>query len=211
MPRITPVMATSVDGAWALGGSDGVVRPARTFVAISTGVTLVSAVVFLGILAIDGELASTADLLVQSGFLAFIGGFAAVGAVLTVHRPDNAVGWLMAGLASSLALRSACEELAVRLYDGSGSESARWVALGVNALDPVWLTLLVGLAAVFPHGQLPGQWWRRAMRTVVVLGCVAVVLAPFATYEGSRSPSPPSSTRVSAVTASSCCRFRAGW
>jgi signal transduction histidine kinase len=86
--------------------------------------------------------------------VAFIGGFATVGALLGWKRPANPIGWLMCGTALSYTAGNVGQLLLSRF--------ARTQALG-DWLGWAWL-FGIGLVAVvlllFPTGALPSRRWR---------------------------------------------------
>jgi len=86
--------------------------------------------------------------------VAFIGGFATVGALLGWKRPANPIGWLMCGTALSYTVGDVGQLLFLR--------SVRTQALG-NWLGWAWL-FGIGLVALvlllFPTGALPSRRWR---------------------------------------------------
>ena len=86
--------------------------------------------------------------------VAFIGGFATVGALLGWKRPANPIGWLMCGTALSYMAGNVGQLLLSRF--------ARTQALG-DWLGWAWL-FGIGLVAVvlllFPTGALPSRRWR---------------------------------------------------
>ena len=86
--------------------------------------------------------------------VAFIGGFATVGALLAWKRPANPIGWLMCGTALSYTAGDVGQLLFLRFV--------RTQALG-DWLGWAWL-FGIGLVAVvlllFPTGALPSRRWR---------------------------------------------------
>jgi energy-converting hydrogenase Eha subunit A len=86
--------------------------------------------------------------------VAFIGGFATVGALLGWKRPANPIGWLMCGTALSYTAGDAGQLLFLR----SGRTQALGDWLGWAFLFGVGLVALVLL--LFPTGALPSRRWR---------------------------------------------------
>jgi len=99
----------------------------------------------------------------QVSFLILFGAFAAVGALLVAHRPENLVGWIF--YTSGI----------VGAFSGFGGEYARYTlltnpgslpyGLAVGLLsDVVWLWALIQmftfLPLLFPTGRLPSPRWR---------------------------------------------------
>ena len=106
------------------------------------------------------------------------GMFAAMGALLAVTRPYNAVGWVMAAAALLLVVGS------------TGDLYAAWVMTTRGAPDPLavlgawvqswyWLLLLwlifAALPLVFPDGRLPSRRWRWPAAVGVVGAAGSVV------------------------------------
>ena len=95
------------------------------------------------------------------------GMFAAMGALLAVKRPRNAVGWVMAGAALLLVTGATGELYAAWVMTTRGRPDALAV-LGAWVQSWYWLLMLwlvfAVLPLVFPDGRLPSRRWRRARR-----------------------------------------------
>jgi hypothetical protein len=97
--------------------------------------------------------------------------FAAVGLLLAAKRPWNVVGWLLLGVALSLALNVLFVRYAVYgllAHPGSLPGATVTAALGSSA----WVFLISALALLFltfPHGRLPSRRWRIAVWGVLVI------------------------------------------
>jgi two-component system, NarL family, sensor kinase len=97
--------------------------------------------------------------------------FAAVGVLLAAKRPRNVVGWLLLGVALSLALNILFVRYAVYgLLAHPGSLPGATVAavLGSSAWV-ILLSSLVLLFLTFPNGHLPSRRWWIAVWGVVVI------------------------------------------
>jgi hypothetical protein len=88
--------------------------------------------------------------------------FAVVGVVLAAKRPWNVVGWLLLGVALSLALNILFVRYSIYgllAHPGSLPGPTVTAALGSSA----WVILISSLALLFltfPHGRLPSpRWW----------------------------------------------------
>jgi hypothetical protein len=99
--------------------------------------------------------------------------FAAVGLVLAAKRTRNVVGWLLLGVALSLALNVLFVRYAVYgllAHPGSLPGAAVTAALGSST----WVILISALALLlltFPHGRLPSpRWWTAVWAVLVVDG-----------------------------------------
>jgi hypothetical protein len=97
--------------------------------------------------------------------------FATVGLVLAAKRPRNVVGWLLLGVALSLALNILFVRYAVYgLLAHPGSLPGATVTAEFGS--SVWVILISSLALLlltFPHGRLPSPRWRIAVWGVLVV------------------------------------------
>ncbi|HKC77683.1 MAG TPA: hypothetical protein VKB70_04770 [Gaiellaceae bacterium] len=97
--------------------------------------------------------------------------FAFVGLVLAAKRPGNVVGWLLLGVALSLALNVLFVRYAVYgllAHPGSLPGATVAAALGSSA----WVILISSLALLFltfPHGRLPSPRWRITVWAVLFI------------------------------------------
>lgn len=97
--------------------------------------------------------------------------FAVVGLVLAAKRPGNVVGWLLLGVALSLALNVLFVRYAVYgllAHPGSLPHATVAAALGSSA----WVILISSLALLFltfPHGRLPSPRWWIAVWTLLLI------------------------------------------
>jgi hypothetical protein len=160
--------AMKVAAAWTL---------LAIYVALAAGA--VALVVFQG--------AST-DALGALGFA----GFAGVGAVIALRRPNNAVGWLLLGIAIAFASGESGKD-----YVQEASNPARVaVAWATSWSEYLWFALaVVFLPLLFPHGRLPSRRWRPVVWLGLgglALGVVGSALAPgpLELREGSRIENP---------------------
>ena len=99
--------------------------------------------------------------------------FASVGLLLAAKRPRNVVGWLLLGVALSLALNMLFVRYAIYgllAHPGSLAGATVTAALGSSA----WVFLISSLALLFltfPHGRLPSpRWWIAVWGVVVIDG-----------------------------------------
>jgi len=103
--------------------------------------------------------------------------FAVVGLVLTAKRPWNVVGWLLLGVALSLALNVLFVRYAIYgllAHPGSLPGATVTAALGSSA----WVILISSLALLFltfPHGRLPSPRWWVAVWALLVIDASAWV------------------------------------
>jgi hypothetical protein len=125
------------------------------------------------------------------GALGFAG-FAGVGTVIALRRPDNAVGWLLLGIAIAFASGETGRD-----YVQEASNPARVAVAWVTSWsDYLWFGLaVVFLPLLFPHGRLPSSRWRPVVWLGVAglaLGAVGSALIPglLELREGSRIENP---------------------
>jgi hypothetical protein len=111
------------------------------------------------------------------GALGFAG-FAGAGAVIALRRPDNAVGWLLLGIAVAFASGETAQD-----YVEAASNPARVAVAWVTSWSEyLWFGLaVVFLPLLFPHGRLPSRRWRPAVWLGAIglaLGAVGSALSP---------------------------------
>ncbi len=141
--------------------------PGVVWLAFGLVTTLYVLAVILGSLG-EGYVVSVADFLVPASTYAF----PAVGALITLRRPRNSIGWLCLGIGlswGSVIVLEAYVRYVVVAHPGSlpGFEIALVFA------NVAWIPaigLMIFLILVFPDGRLPSPRWR------VVAGLVALTL-----------------------------------
>lgn len=104
---------------------------------------------------------------------AFLGvTFAAVGALLVVRRPENAVGWcmLLIGVSNALAALTGAVTFSA-VADGQAGAAAAGVAGWLTVLFVMTGTLVFGLGFIFPTGHGHTVTWDRFVR----VGAVALL------------------------------------
>jgi hypothetical protein len=148
----------------------------RTLVAAALGAAAsLAALTFGGLAIASGGAGATPDAIPLT--LAVLT-MAAVGTLLSVRVPSNAVGWLI--LASAVVL--GVEFLALDYAQAStefaggswpGTSVAYWLYGNLLAL-PV-LIMVIGIPLIFPDGRLPSPRWRWAVALVVVMGVSEVL------------------------------------
>jgi hypothetical protein len=104
--------------------------------------------------------------------------FAAVGAVLVVRRPRNAIGWLLL-LGAALGVLSAPQVSgpAGPLVSGTAPLAERAFAWLANVTGIPIFSCYALLAVIFPSGRLPAGRWGRAVRVLIVANAVALVVS----------------------------------
>ena len=88
--------------------------------------------------------------------------FAGTGALLTLRRPGNAIGWLLLIAAVLISLTSVLQGLSI-LTEGAGDPSllSRTLAWLDSVLFFAWIWVVaVMLPLLFPTGRLPSRRWR---------------------------------------------------
>jgi signal transduction histidine kinase len=137
--------------------------------------------------------------------LVFIGTFTmfpVIGYVLAVRRPENSVGWLMAGMGVYFGLGAAVSSLGAYLFD----VGQRDAGLALIAIDqPSWLPVVVlpitFLLLLFPDGHLPSPRWRWfawAVGVSLTLVYFAILLDP-APMQESVAPHMPNPIGIRAL------------
>jgi hypothetical protein len=153
-----------------------------------TGALVAAAVVLLVLLGLDSSYTPEQSLLDSLPDLLLTLSFALVGAVLTVKRPENLVGWALSLAGVGLlvgGVLSAYSELALLAKPEASLPGGR-VA---GALAPgSWTPLMAGvflLLVVFPAGRIPRRW--RAVAAIVLSG-FAFVWVVISTAPGDLEP-----------------------
>ena len=105
-------------------------------------------------------------------------GFAGVGTVIALRRRDNAVGWVLVGIAIAFAVGEVGQ-----VYVAETSNPGRVAVACVTSLTTdVWFSLaVVFLPLLFPHGRPPSPRWRPVLwlgAGSLVLGLVGNGLTP---------------------------------
>ena len=125
------------------------------------------------------------------GALAFAG-FAGVGTLIALRRPDNAVGWLLLSIAIAFAAGEVGQG-----YVAETSNPARVAVACVTSWSVyIWFSLAaVFLPLLFPHGRLPSRRWRPVLwlgAAGLALGVVgsALIPGPLELREGQRIENP---------------------
>ena len=91
--------------------------------------------------------------------------FSTVGAMISAHRPENAIGWLFCSGALVWMLGEFALEYGVYAlvsYPGAlpGGVWAAWFGSWARGFG--WLVIIAFLPLLFPNGRLPGRRWRPA-------------------------------------------------
>lgn len=103
-------------------------------------------------------------------------GLPAVGALLAVKRPDNAVGWAILGTGATIYVFLGVGGLSEYLLAANGAATGVLLVLllVLNAVAPLPFVLLVHVLLLFPDGVL-GRAGRWASRVSIVAGVLAGV------------------------------------
>ena len=107
-----------------------------------------------------------------------------LGGLIASRRPENPYGWLWLGMGMGFALVTFAQVYAAyALVAAPGSLPApRTVAaLGLSVGLVVTLVIAPFLFLVFPDGRLPSRRWRVLAWSIVAVGAVLVIVAPFLT------------------------------
>jgi hypothetical protein len=104
-------------------------------------------------------------------------GYAIVGALVATREPQNSVGWLLLGIASSLAVQGFVESY-VAVAGRPGTVTLAWIGTWAWRW---WLGLTALLALVFPDGRVLSRHWRPALWIAIASLALSIV------YEGLRA------------------------
>jgi signal transduction histidine kinase len=110
-------------------------------------------------------------------------GLGIVGALLSWHRPEQSIGWLMLAFGATFAAQLVCEEFAIVAFREGQSSLSSWLVFGMNVLQAITFPLLAALLIVFPSGRPTSRWGRSGIGVVLVCATLLVALAPFAAYK----------------------------
>jgi hypothetical protein len=149
---------------------------ARAVPAIALGaLSVTAAVISVGLIAALSSPDLTVDVLL--GALAVLS-LAAVGTLLAIRVPANAVGWLLlvAGFILGVRLLAFDYQVASRaIPDGSwpGTDVAAW--LGNYLLGPPIAILIIWIPLVYPDGRLLSRRWRWLVGLTVVMSAGGVL------------------------------------
>jgi hypothetical protein len=144
---------------------------------VSSLAALVCGAVLLVVAVAIVPLSLAAHELVDAAFpIAFAPVFGAVGVIIALRQPRNAVGWLLVGVALLVGGSFDVETYAYLIYH-VGDHGLPLGRIAV-ALAPCWypgLILLPLPILLFPDGRLPSRRWRWGMWVYAVNGAVTVV------------------------------------
>jgi hypothetical protein len=116
-----------------------------------------------------------------------------LGGLIASRRPENPYGWLWLGMGIGFALVTFAQVYAAyALVAAPGALPApRMVAvLGLSVGLVVTLIIAPFLFLVFPNGQLPSRRWRVLAWSIVAVGAVLVIFAPFLTQPSGQFMNP---------------------
>jgi hypothetical protein len=105
-----------------------------------------------------------------------------LGGLIASRRPENSYGWLWLGLGIGFALVTFAQVYAAyALVVAPGSLPAPHMVavLGLSLGFVVTIIIAPFLFLVFPNGQLPSRRWRFLAWSIVAVGAVLVIVAPF--------------------------------
>jgi signal transduction histidine kinase len=110
--------------------------------------------------------------------------FAFAGAVITLARPDNRVGWVLLAAATAWGVGDGLYEWAYRgivVAPGSVPGASGLALAGFPLRGLGWLLIALAVPALFPDGRLPGPRWRWlgwAIGVAVVANTIGGALSP---------------------------------
>jgi hypothetical protein len=107
-----------------------------------------------------------------------------LGGLIASRRPENLYGWLWLGLGIGFALVTFAQvyaAYALVVAPGSLPAPHTVAVLGLSVGFVVTLIVAPFLFLVFPNGQLPSRRWRALAWSIVAVGAVLIIVAPFLT------------------------------
>src|ERR671913_616930 len=105
-----------------------------------------------------------------------------LGGLIASRRPENPYGWLWLGIGIGFALVTFAQvyaAYALVVAPGSLPATHTVAVLGLSVGFVVTLILAPFLFLVFPNGRLPSRRWRVLAWSIVAVGAVLVIVAPF--------------------------------
>ena len=106
-----------------------------------------------------------------------------LGGLIASRRPENPYGWLWLGIGTGFALVTFAQvyaAYAIVVAQGSLPAPHTVAVLALSVGFVVTLIIAPFLFLVFPNGQLPSRRWRVLAWSIVAVGAVLVIVAPFA-------------------------------
>jgi hypothetical protein len=102
---------------------------------------------------------------------------AAVGLVIALRRPQNAIGWVILAVVLGSAVQEAATEYAGAALRNPGTlPGGLLVALLITPAFAVGITALPFMFLLFPDGRLPSPRWRALGWAAVICGGLILVL-----------------------------------
>lgn len=117
------------------------------------------------------------------GFVGVIVAFSSVGALLTVRRPDNPVGWMLAIVGLLFAVVVATSTVSVWGIDAGTMPraAAEWLSVPGNLWVVALSLIAIHVPLRLPDGHLPSPRWRwfsRATIPVIAIALVGMAVQP---------------------------------
>jgi len=106
---------------------------------------------------------------------------ASVALIITLRRPENAVGWLLAAAVLGLGVQQFAGNYGHHALTHPGTLPGGRLAAMVQSVGVVALVALALVFLVFPTGHLPSRRWRPVAWALLAVGCLvvaALVLTP---------------------------------
>ena len=156
---------------WSHGGTDEPMSGGKPWLSVSLVVAcaLLMAVGVAATIDIPGRLsAGGSELLV---FVFPVAAFSAVGGLISLRRPGNPIGWLLAAIGLLFAVAVSCSAVSVW---GLETESlpravAEWISVGSTAWVPALSLIGTQLLLRLPDGVPPSRRWRWYSRMSIAL------------------------------------------
>jgi hypothetical protein len=106
---------------------------------------------------------------------------ASVALIITLRRPENAVGWLLAAAVLGLGVQQFAGNYGHHALTHPGTLPGGRLAAMVQSVGVIALVALALVFLVFPTGHLPSRRWRPVAWALLAVGCLvfaALVLTP---------------------------------
>jgi signal transduction histidine kinase len=147
---------------------------------VATSIAAVVVAVAGAIVAVWARAGGTADLGSAVSLGATITAVTVVGAVLTLARPDNRVGWLMLIAGAVWGAGEGCFDAGIRgilTAPGSVPAADALAVIGTALRACGWLGAAVGVMVIFPDGRPRWRWLAWVAAAAVVASAVGTALA----------------------------------
>jgi len=115
--------------------------------------------------------------------LAGNGALLAVGTIIVLRKPGNAIGWILVVLGASWMVIITMDVVAESLAAADRTAAASWIALVAAMLTIPLIWLFAAMWLLFPDGRTTSRATRRLLRFSAIYALIATVASVFATPE----------------------------